>query len=443
MPERGWDTALTRRQLLAGGGAAVGGGGVVATGLYAPQWLPDPVTDVLLHVYPDPPEDLWRPEVSDAHADRAVEHLERAVTRGRELGDRVEADDLPDELEFHLRRDDPSGGLLADARTRSDPRERLFAATVGLERAGEYVGAARVALDETDPAALAERGEELRRGASAVLDSLGDYPVSDPLRDVAYLYFLERELEFARLNAHRSGIYAGGTAHAEDYSDRDVVRTWGSHLQAEQRLRNARYYRDRYEAGLQGDARAYRDVLEGALGRFTRALEEFPSRHEVQTSLRDADYSQESPYGAARWHLFWLCVDTDFRAAVEEGDPGHGLVVKRAVEGGRALLSRRAHDDALSELGLSPDDAGFDSGRAFAGKRRAVRTFRSVRAAHGSPAALVLADEAADLIRFGEIGVGIGTGWEPRLEAAAYYHAATGQLNQFDDVFGELFDGPN
>lgn len=67
---------------------------------------------------------------------------------------------------------------------------------------------------------------------------------------------------------------------------------------------------------------------------------------------------------------------------------------------------------------------------------------QSVRAAHGSPAALVMANDASDLIRAGEIGVDIHATRNERIEAAAYYPAATGQVRQFDDVFGELLDGP-
>ena len=53
---------ITRRTLLASSGAAIGAG-LLGTGLLAPTWLPDLVTDALLTVYPDPPDTLWQPEI--------------------------------------------------------------------------------------------------------------------------------------------------------------------------------------------------------------------------------------------------------------------------------------------------------------------------------------------------------------------------------------------
>lgn len=91
---------LSRRQLLGllGGGSAAFAG----IGWFAPTWLPDPVTDWLLGIYPEPPAHVWRPEVSDEHADEAVDRLERTVEQARTLRNRVDLDSVSEEMEFYL-----------------------------------------------------------------------------------------------------------------------------------------------------------------------------------------------------------------------------------------------------------------------------------------------------------------------------------------------------
>lgn len=439
---------VTRRTLLAGSGTALGAG-LLGTGLLAPSWLPDPVTDALLGVYPEPPGHVWRPEVSDDHADEAVAFLAETVEQANALTERIDVDSLPEDLAFRLdERRDPSGGWLESAREESDPWERLFAATYGMQFAGEVVGYANVALDEVDAEALVERGDRLRTGADEVLASLGEYPVSDPARDLAYLYFVERELAFARLNSHRSGVHAGGVASADEYSDHDVASTWGSHVQAEQRLRNARYYRDLYRENLGDDARPYADVLDDALATLADAIDEFPRRDEMRTRVEEElELTQETPYGAARWELLTLCYDNDFRSGFDGNGYRPDHTVQRVVEVARALLARRAHGFALSELDVSPDDTDYDSGRAFREKRRAVRTFRSVRDEYESPFAGVLAQEAADRIRAGDVGIGKEwdrhddrPAWQDRVEATTYYLVGTGQLRELDGVLAEILD---
>ena len=442
------DTTFTRRTLLAGSGTALGAG-LVGIGLFAPTWLPDSMTDALLGAYPEPPGHVWRPDISDAHADEAVAHLEETVERANALRERIDADSLSEDLAFHLDRGDPSGGWLESAREESDPQKRLFAATYGVQFAGEVVGYANVALDEVDAGALAERGDRLRAEAADVRDSLGDYLVSDPARDLAYLYFTERELELARLDSPRFGAHSGGVPSGDEYSDHDVARTWGSHTQAEQRLRTARYYRDLYREGIGDGARPYADALNHALATLTDAVEEFPTRDEMRTTVRDElELTQETPYGAARWELSTLCYDDDFRFGFDEDGHRSGHTVQHVVEVARALLARRAHDFALAKLDASPDDADYDSGRAFREKRRAVRTFRSVRDEYGSPFAGVLAQEASDRIRAGDIGLeSDGRGhddrpaWQDRVEATTYYLVGTGQLRELADVLAAILDG--
>lgn len=443
------DIPITRRTLLAGAGAGVAlGGGLFGTSLLAPTWLPDPVTDALLTVYPDPPTHIWRPTISDAHADKAVTLLEETVTRANDRRERVDMDSVSENLAVRLDTNDPSGGWLESAQTTASPEKRLSYATQGLQFAGEVIGSANVALDTADPEALVKRGDHLRTAAGTVLDSFSDYRVADPARDLGYLYFTERELASVRLNTHRSGTYTGGAASVDEYSGQDIVSTWGTQLQAKQQLRTARYYRDRYRANRGDDARPYASVLNDALTTLTAAVNEFPTRVEMRTTVKkDPKLTHETPYGAARWSLLTLCYDNVFRFGFDAGETRSGHTVQHVVAVALALLARRAHEFALSELSVSPDDTDYDSGRAFRAKRRAVRTFRSVRAKYDSPFAGVLAEDAADLIGSGEVAVGGVLGhdgdrpaWHGRVEATTYYLVATGLMRELSDVLGMLRD---
>ncbi|WP_058828245.1 hypothetical protein [Haloferax sp. Q22] len=436
-------SSISRRQLLGlvGGAGAVGG-----IGWFRPTWLPDPITDWLTTLYPNPPANVWRPEVSDAHADEAVARLERTVEQAQRLKERVDLDSVPRELEFSLDHGDPSGGWLESAKSVSDAYERLRYATVGLSFAGEAVGAAKFVLDEADPERLTERGRTIQSSAEAVLDSVGDYEVSDPSRDLAHLYFVERELAFARFESRYRKRFAGETTTAsDDFTGGAVADAYASYLQAEQRLANARYYRDRYREGLDDETRSYANALDAALTTLTEAIATFPAANEMRDRISDErDLGQQTPYGAARWELLTICFDSDYRLNYGPDGHRHGHTVQQVVESATALLDRRGHEFALDELGVSPGDTGHDSGRTFRAKRSAVRRFRSVRETYDSPFAGVLAQEAANLIHAGEVGIELADGtfpmWRTRVEATTYYLVAEGEMRTLGEVYGTVID---
>ncbi|SFR58765.1 transcriptional initiation protein Tat [Halogeometricum limi] len=439
--------SLTRRTLLGGVGAALGAS-LVGTGLFAPTWLPDAVTDELLRYYPEPADNyLWRPPVSESHADAAVERLAETVEAANRLAERVDEESLSDDQSYYFRIGrDPSGGWLGSARDASDPRERLFNATYGMQFAGEALGYLKLHFDELDAEDVVERGDRLRTAAADVHDSVRDYRVSDPRRDLAYLYSVEKYLGLVRLDSHRGGVFLGGTADAEEYDERDVAGTVGSHLQAEQRLADARHYRDQYRENLGDDARPYADQLDGALSRLTAMANDYPRRHDLQERLREEDVDQSTPLGAARWELFTLGYDDDFRFGFDDDGYRPNHRVQHVVETAWAVLARRAHEFALDELDVSPGDTGYDSGRTLKAKRRAMRTFRSVREAYDSPFAGVLAQEAASRIRAGDIGLGSRwdaaaddrPAWQDRVESTTYYLMGNGTMRELGDVLGVI-----
>ncbi|RDI72915.1 transcriptional initiation protein Tat [Halopelagius longus] len=430
------DTDFTRRRLLVGAGATAGAA-LLGAGVFAPEWLPNALTDPLVVHYPEPPNHLWRQSVTDDHADEAVSALESAVARAEELRSRVDDSELSDDMRHRLGHD-PSGGWIDDARSESDNWTRLFNATYGLQFAGEAIGYARVALGEEDPGALVERGRRFRTAAEEIRDSVGDYLVSDPGRDLAALYAVERNLSFAKLNSHRDGVYTGGEADASEYSDHSVASTWGAHLQAEQYLRNARHFRERYREALGDDARSSADELETALNSLRSDVEEFPTRREMRGRLETDDLGQSTPYGVVRWKLTTYCFDDDFRFDADGVRADH--TVERAVRLARALLARRAHGYALDELSVTPDDADYDAGRTLTAKRDAMRTFRRVRRTRDSPFESVLAEAAASRIRAGDVGLdsafrdGDRPAWRPRVEASVSFLVGEGEMRELGGV---------
>ncbi|WP_148414309.1 transcriptional initiation protein Tat [Haloferax sp. KTX1] len=426
-------SSLSRRQLLGlvGGAGAVGG-----IGWFRPTWLPDPITDWLTRVYPDPPSNyVWRPPVSDEHADAAVRRLEETVEQAKQLRSRIDLDSVDEEMRFHLR-GSPAGGHLESAKEERDARDRLFSATYGMLFAGEAVGYAKIALGEEDPDARLERGRELREASDAVADSISEYRVSAPGRDLGYLYAIERELAFVRISSHWNGTSVGGDPDSVDeYSPHGLANTWGSQLQAEQRLENARHYREQYRSGLGDDPQPHRERLDDALLGLLAETDRFPRRDQMRTKLEDElELDRSSPYGAARWELYTLCFDNDFRFYGD--DLRRDLTVFRVVKTDQALLARRAHDFALDALGVDPGDTDYDSGRSFRAKRRAMRDFRATRDEYDSNFAGVVASEAASRIRAGDVSLEMGDGpaWKERVESAVYYLVGAGMMRELGNV---------
>ncbi|ELZ82998.1 hypothetical protein C453_13361 [Haloferax elongans ATCC BAA-1513] len=397
------------------------------------------MTDTLTTLYPDPSSNyVWRPPVSDNHADEAVAELEEAVKQANELRSRIDIDSVHEDLKFYLRAD-PAGGHLQSAKSDRNNRDKLHHATTGIQYTGKSIGAAKVVLDEADPEAVVQRGRDLRQSADDIANSISEYRVSDAGRDLAYLYAIERRLMFARLESHQGGIFTGGTADADEYDAHDIAGTWGSHLQAKQYIRTARHYRDQYQSNLGSQPASHRSRIRNALDDFLAEIEKYPTRGEMRTTVEEElDDDDRSPYGVARWELYMLCFDNDFR--VFENSLDRDLLALRAVGTGDAFLKRRAYDFVLSELDVDPDDTGYDSSRSFRAKRRAMRQFRTTTDEYDSNFAGVVASEAASLIRGGDVGLEMGDGplWRERVDSSVYSLVAEGMLRNLGEVVDPL-----
>lgn len=433
------DISLTRRQLL--GGVGVTAGGITGTAIFAPAWLPDHLTDALLGMYPEPPAHVWRPPVSAEHADNAVARLSSTVDKAQELRAQVDRGSVSTKVAHRLYTDDPSGGWLDSAQSESNPHDRLFDATYGMQFAGEVLGYAKAARNDADIETLRTQGTQIRTAAQDIHDSISEYQVGDPATDLGYLYFLERALSFARLGAHD----ADDKPQEEEVKPHYIASTWAAHVQAKQRLANARYYRDLYESNITATARSFSAQLATALSSLMDSLNEFPTRTEMQTEIEaKIEDSNQTPYQVARRELLTLCYNTDHQAGYGEGGFKEGHTVQHIVDAAIELLSRQAHDYALSELAVSPDDTDYDSGHAFREKRQALRKFQSVRDQHPSPVAGILAQEPADRIRAGDVGITVFDGddetpaWHDRVTAAVYYLVGNGMLRGLSDVLDTM-----
>lgn len=161
-------------------------------------------------------------------------------------------------------------------------------------------------------------------------------------------------------------------------------------------------------------------------------------RTNVEEELGDDD---RTPHGVAKFELYSLCYDNDFR--VFENSLDRDLLVLRVVATGDALLKRRAHDFALSELDVEQGDTDYDSGRSFRAKRRAMRQFRTTKDEYDSNFAGVVANEAASFIRGGDVGLEMGDGpaWRDRVKSSVYSLIAEGMLRNLGDVVEPLEQG--
>jgi hypothetical protein len=405
---------LSRRRLLAGGGVVLGGVGGV--GVVKSDWLQSvlPWAGSSSTV----PEYVWHPPVSEAHADAAVTRLEDAIDEAERLADRVERrTGSPPRWA-----DDPSGNWLGTARNESDPRKRLNDATSGLASVGHRIDEARTTLGEFGTDSLRSRANAIVSGAAQLRDDLGDYPVSDPSRDLGYLFFLERELGgaefYAPVDADSGSAISSPHAHL---------------LRSEQYHANARYYYSRYQGLLAADTRPVRADVQDAYAAVEQEIEHLPSRETVgPTNVADADDSDL--YKRAVQTLYSACYTVDHWAGY--GSDGHkaGHDVQQLVAGAYELLRRRAYQFARSELDVSPTDDSFDRSRAIDAHGRARRLYRSTRSEHDSPLAGLLIEPGADAILIGDERTNFGHTDENYLKATIFYLIAIGVLREVDDV---------
>lgn len=432
----------TRRQLLAGVVGAVGGG-TVAVGATEPTALPDVLTDQATKYYPTPPEvrELWRPTVTEAHAEAAVERLAENVERGERLWSKIDADRPFGGAGGHLEnaREDLADGNYHDA---------LWSAETGMQFAPEYIGIARRRLGRTDFDALVERTDRLLDGIDERVTTLQPYPVSDPGRDLAWYYRIDNEL----LRARWAGTWRGyedlrdGAQSESDnssvsrYDDRDVGQIRAGLVQAEQSLENVRRFHDTLRDLLGSDASPAQQHLRETNASLLSAVESFPTRSAVEDEFLDRDeYTSDDPYVEARLRLAHWCFDSDYRIGLDEEIP---LPVYNVVNLSTALTQRRAHEFALENLAVSEGQTGFDSGHTLAEKRRARQTYQRVVGDDPSPLLTRMARRAIEDLQVAKVGFVEYEYplWRDRLKAYLYALVGRAKLRAYPDVYDTVVD---
>lgn len=436
--------SLTRRRLLAGLGGAVGGG-TVAVGATEPTALPDVLTDQATRYYPTPPEvrELWRPTVTEAHAEAAVERLAESVERGERLWQKIDTD----------RPFGGAGGHLEDARedlADGHYHDALWSAETGMQFAPEYVGVARRKLGRTDFDALVERTTQLLDGIDERVAAVQPYPVSDPGRDLAWYYRIDRELQqalwagtwrgYEELRDSVESDGDGGSGDSDDssvsrYDARGVGQIRAGLLRAEQSLENVRRFREALGDLLGSDASPAQQHIRETNSSLLSAVESFPTRSEVEDEFLDEDeYRSDDPYIEARLRLAHWCFDTDYRIGLDEEIP---LPVYNLVNLSTALAQRRAHEFAVENLAVSEGQTGFDSGHTLAEKRRARRTYRRVVGADPPPLLTRMARRAIEDLQVAKVGFVEYEYplWRDRLKAYLYALVGRAKLRVYPDVY--------
>ena len=431
------EPSLGRRRLLAGvaGLAGLGTAGTVAVGATEPTALPDVLTDEATKHYPTPPEvtELWRPTVTEAHARGAVDLLAETVEAAEPLWERIETD----------RHFTGAGGWLESAREELEAEnyhEALFYATGGAQFAGEALGYARAKLDEADLQRLAERSYALLDRGRAVAQDLKPYPAADPGRDLGWYYGIEKQLVLARLDFAWDGMEAARDGEELDgatYDARAVGEITAGLLQGRIRVHNAEQYRDRHADLLDDPERDYQGHLDRVSTAFRNAVEELPSRESLFEE-HIADVEEFGPYEFARAHLARWCYDATYWDSWADDEP---LLAYRAAERSRMVAQRRAHDVAVRNLAVDPDDEGFDSGHALAEKRRARAAYQEV--VGDDPPALLTrqvrrAVEDLQVAKVGFAGSYRDTLWKERLEAYLYALVGRAKLREYPGVYEEI-----
>lgn len=432
--------SISRRQFL-GGLTAATIGGTVAVGATAPTALPDVLTDESTKHYPTPPEVTthWRPTVTEAHAREAVTLLEETVSDGRRLWQQLDTDET-----FHA-----AGGWLDDARQALQNgryHEALFDARYGMQFAAEALGIAQAKLGRLDFEALAERGSNLLDRTQQFLTNLRPYPVSDPARDLAWYYRIEKELLLGRHNISLDRIEELQTDRSnQDSGDspasrpREVGSILAGLFQGQIHVMTAERYRDRLEEIIDGSTTAYAAHLERIASQFQTAIEDFPGRDEAVSNYIDDDDSDVTPYEFAHERLVRWCFDTQYLVAEDNAD----LRAYATIELSKGLAQRRAHDFAVQHLVVDQSDQGFDSGHTLAEKRRARSVYQSVVGSSPPPLLTIQVTRAVEDLQVAKVGFAGSYQqpiWRERLNAYLYALVGRAKLKQYPAIYDTVVD---
>lgn len=417
---------VTRRRVLAGSTVCGVGAGV---GLAPKTWYPDWVVDRMIG-YRSLPDTDTQPAAPTGLLTEGLERLEPYLDRAEDRWDDIDAesDELPDAAwdgRMHLEsgRDGYERLQGADA-----DREAISTLKRIYGDVGYAIGAARVVDDDADPEALVERGERLRSEIADV-DAQVVYR-GNPVADAVIPYWIERTLSFARYDTHRNGIWTGGVAPSNEYTDHDVPRTWQGHLEAEGRLLDARYTARAFADRVDGEE-SFESGLESLTERFTDEVDR--TRQDPEDWKAAIEPFSEGPYRHARVRL-WEFTHGD----LDQVPFQEGRDVFRAIRHARNVLRIRAYSDAVAQLAFEEGEAP-DPALCYRAEKRAAKRARSLTDEYDTPLFRLLVDDAVQLLRVGDVGLTrSGQADRQRADTYAYYLAGDAQLRHAPDVYETL-----
>jgi hypothetical protein len=431
--------SISRRRLLAGS-AALGTAATLGFGALAPaSALPDGVAKTRASLRPVP-QVRAKPSVTDAHVADAIADVESMIDRAEAMWSRVvdpdaAVDSLPG-LANPDRSIDTARDYVENARSH-DGWDALVDVRIAASYAGEAIGGARLALDEADGGELAANGREILDAASRERSRM-TYAVADASVGFAQLYFVERLLYSARLNSFRGGVYAGQSSPTTNYSDHDVVRTWGSHMQARRALADAVRLYDDHRDRVGDDASDLTAHVESAEATIREEAKDRALTTDEADARRAAiDDLPAGPGRAFRWQTYFY---------VHNGQPERpaGLVADlplyRAVENAEFVLGARALAEVQDRELLAPDADDVPGALLDETKAAALDSLDDLRSeASERPLLELLLEEGRRLVWAGDTDLDGDVDVEhPRARALADYALGDAYLDALPDVLATL-----
>jgi hypothetical protein len=431
--------SFTRRRILAGT-ASLAAAASLGFGALAPaSALPDGIAKTRASLRPVP-DVRARPTVTDAHVADAITDLESTIERAETTWNEVEdpestTDDLPG-LADPNRSLESARDYLENARDHSDA-EALFDVRAGAKYAGEALGGARLALGRAD-------GENLAANARAIIDDVETardrvtYAVANPSVGFAQLYFVEKKLVSTRLNAYKSGVYTGQRGPTTTYSDHEVVRTWGSHMEARRTLADATRLYDDHRERTAGDRVDHTDHVRTAEARLREAASEQAVSYDAfEDALAAIEALPEGPYRTFRSEVAYPARSNDLQRPDGLRD---GLLLYRAVRNARLLLTARAAATLREDAPISPDTDRVPGSLLDRTKATALGHLDDHRSeTDDRPLLELVLEEGRRLVWAGDQDLEDGGGVNhPRARALADYALGREYLRELPDVLATL-----
>jgi hypothetical protein len=431
--------SLTRRRILAGT-AGLAAAASLGLGAFAPaSALPDGIAKTRATLRPVP-DVRARPIVTDAHITDAITDLEstieRAETTWNDVDDPEKAvEDLPG-LADPDRSLESASDYLENARNHSDA-EALFDVRIGAKYAGEALGGARLALGRADGETLAANAREILDGVESARDRVA-YAVANPSVGFAQLYFVEKKLVSARLNAYQGGVYTGQREPTTAYSDRDIVRTWGSHMEARRTLADATRLYDDHRERTAGDRVDHTEHVRTAEARLREAAKQRAISYEAFEDARaDIEALPEGPYRTFRSETAYPARFNDLQ---RPDGLGTELPLYRAVKNARFLLTARAAATLREDEPISPDIDRVPGSLLDRTKTRALADLDDHRSeTDDRPLLELVLEEGRRLVWAGDQDLEDSAGVNhPRARALADYALGREYLRELPDVLATL-----